>query len=237
MNNFDITPIKDENEKLYKKIVDKVMSLIYSGKLKYGDKLYREDEFIERLNVSRASLREALRVLEFMNIITVKPRKGITISNPKDKIDFPPLRYLLEFENINNFDLLNLRKAIELVSIEIIINNPNNDNKEKIKTIMEDYKKCKDNKILFELDAMLHNSIVEMSNNKLALKLFNTFYSLLHKQGINYSNLIYNDDNTSYEKKLHISIMNSIINDDLEDAIKYLKIHFSDIEKRIKNNK
>ena len=79
MENFHkvITPIK--SPKAYLVIVEKIVGLVASGQLKYGEHLYTEKDLMETLNVSRPTLREALRVLEFLGIVSVSPRKGIKI--------------------------------------------------------------------------------------------------------------------------------------------------------------
>jgi GntR family transcriptional regulator, transcriptional repressor for pyruvate dehydrogenase complex len=57
-------------------VVELIMSLIVEGKLQLGDQLPGERELVERLQVARASVREALRILEFQGVIEVQPGKG-----------------------------------------------------------------------------------------------------------------------------------------------------------------
>ena len=49
---IEITPVKGENEKLYKKVINTIMTLIDKGEIEYGDKLYNEEKRIKKLNVS-----------------------------------------------------------------------------------------------------------------------------------------------------------------------------------------
>lgn len=62
-------------------IVQELWSLIISGELKPGDKLPPERELVEKFNVSKVTLREALQTLEAYGHITRKrgPQGGSTI--------------------------------------------------------------------------------------------------------------------------------------------------------------
>ena len=60
-----------KKEKAYLRIVDTVMDLIAQGKVGYDDHFYTEQELLTMLGVSRPTLREALRVLEFLGVATV----------------------------------------------------------------------------------------------------------------------------------------------------------------------
>lgn len=120
---IEITPIKRENEKLYKKVINTVMSLIEKGELEYGDKLYNEEELIKKLNVSRSTLREALRVLEFMDVLTVAPKRGIVINDPQNRVDYPPLKFVLQFEKISKRETIGLRLGIESQAMLTAVDN------------------------------------------------------------------------------------------------------------------
>lgn len=62
--------------KLSQVAVERIGALIRSAGLKPGDRLPTEREFSERLNVSRTSVREALRTLEALGRIEVRPGQG-----------------------------------------------------------------------------------------------------------------------------------------------------------------
>ena len=113
MENFHkvITPIK--SPKAYLVIVEKIVGLVASGQLKYGEPVYTEKDLMETLNVSRPTLREALRVLEFLGIVSVSPRKGISVNSPDDSNYYLPLSYILMFDKTTNIEIFHLRRAIQ----------------------------------------------------------------------------------------------------------------------------
>ena len=76
MENF--TAIK--RRRLYQDIVGRIQELIREGILKPGDRLPSERELAERLQVSRSSLREAMRALELQGLLVSRPGAGTFVS-------------------------------------------------------------------------------------------------------------------------------------------------------------
>ncbi|GAA3837348.1 MULTISPECIES: FadR/GntR family transcriptional regulator [Amycolatopsis] len=62
------------NGRLFQRVVDYVQNAIASGELKPGDRLPSERELVEQFGIGRASVREALRVLENMDLVKSQPR-------------------------------------------------------------------------------------------------------------------------------------------------------------------
>ena len=64
----------NKTDKVSDRIIDQIRNVILSGQMKPGDKLASERELLAQFGVSKATLREALRVLEVMGLIEM--RKG-----------------------------------------------------------------------------------------------------------------------------------------------------------------
>lgn len=60
----------------YEQVMAQIEQRILDGRLGPGDRLPSEREFAQLLGVSRPSLREALRVLEALGIVDVRPGRG-----------------------------------------------------------------------------------------------------------------------------------------------------------------
>jgi len=56
----------------YERVVEQIRRVIYLGRFLPGDKLPPERELAQQLNVSRTTVREAIRILESENLIRVK---------------------------------------------------------------------------------------------------------------------------------------------------------------------
>ncbi len=62
------------NGRVFQRVVDHVRNAIAAGELKPGDRLPSERELVEKFGIGRASVREALRVLENMDLVRSAPR-------------------------------------------------------------------------------------------------------------------------------------------------------------------
>ena len=67
-------------------VVEQIIGLIESGALKPGDQLPSERELVEQLNVGRATIREALRILEAQGVISVRPGKGTLVTGDVSRV-------------------------------------------------------------------------------------------------------------------------------------------------------
>src|SRR5689334_12679313 len=62
--------------------VDYVSGIIRQGRLKPGDRLPTEMELTETLGVSRTCIREAMKCLEYLGLVRIRPRVGATVLDP-----------------------------------------------------------------------------------------------------------------------------------------------------------
>ena len=73
-------PIKKmENPRLYRQIADQLIRLIENNEFPPGSRLPAERDLAEKLQVSRASVREALIALEVIGLVDVKVGNGVIV--------------------------------------------------------------------------------------------------------------------------------------------------------------
>ena len=171
-------------EKAYLRIVGTIMDMIAEGKVQYGDRLYNEQELVEMLNISRPTLREALRVLEFLGIATVVPHKGISINKPSWEGGYLPLLYILSFEKTTNKELFELRQALQMEMVTIAAACRTREDILVLRNMIEQMEKQKmaEAEILSQLDDEFHQKILKISGNRLICKLMETIRPMIRKQ-------------------------------------------------------
>ncbi len=104
---MSLTPIA--SPRLYQKVADQITQLILNGEFQPGQKLPGERALIERLGVSRSSLREALISLEITGLVEIRDRAGIFVhEKPNSPVSDPVVTSLPE-----------LFAARELIEIEV----------------------------------------------------------------------------------------------------------------------
>ncbi|MFI9449512.1 GntR family transcriptional regulator [Amycolatopsis sp. WAC 01375] len=100
----------DEREQVWSATVDHLRTMIDSGRLPAGSRLPAERTLCEQLGISRGSLRQALRVLDSIGYVQVRPGSGTYV---REKIDEQPLRgWFSEHEQLVE-KLFDLRTTVE----------------------------------------------------------------------------------------------------------------------------
>jgi GntR family transcriptional regulator, transcriptional repressor for pyruvate dehydrogenase complex len=96
-------------------IADELRAMIVSGELSEGDSLGREPELVERFGVSRPSLREALRILEAENLITVVRgvHGGVIVHEPDERMTARTASLVLAARNVSLADVFEARALLE----------------------------------------------------------------------------------------------------------------------------
>jgi GntR family transcriptional repressor for pyruvate dehydrogenase complex len=84
---MDLKPIK--KRRLSEHATDELRKFITNNNLQEGSKLPSERELVEKLQISKGTLREALRMLEITGLVDVMPGKGIFVRNLTGDIVVP----------------------------------------------------------------------------------------------------------------------------------------------------
>jgi len=105
----------NKSEKVSDNIIAQIRDAILSGKLKPGDRLASEKELIEQFGVSKATMREALRVLEVIGLLEI--RKGIAGGAFVAEVDMRTTLHaivnFLHFRTVSIREITMLRYLIE----------------------------------------------------------------------------------------------------------------------------
>jgi GntR family transcriptional regulator, transcriptional repressor for pyruvate dehydrogenase complex len=108
-------------------IADELRAMIVSGRLSEGDSLGREAELVERFGVSRPSLREALRILEAENLITVVRgvHGGVIAHEPDERMTARTASLVLRARNVSLGDVFEARSLLEPLAARTIASHRN----------------------------------------------------------------------------------------------------------------
>jgi GntR family transcriptional repressor for pyruvate dehydrogenase complex len=104
-----------EPVRAYQRIVEQIESALLSGELSPGETLPSERELMRQFGVSRATVREALRVLESRGLVRSRPGSpnGAEVLSFQTKMLRTPLSQLARVEHVSLTDLLQFRMILE----------------------------------------------------------------------------------------------------------------------------
>ena len=171
------TPIK--STKVYEQVIDQIKDMIDKGTLKKGDKLPSERDLVGQLEVSRASIREALRALEVIGLIECRQGQGNYIKASFQDNLFEPLSIMFMLEGRNQEDIWELRKIMEVEASGLAAKRISEEQLKELKEIVESFVNCEDEDINAEIDKKFHYKIAECSGNVLIFNILSTVSNLV----------------------------------------------------------
>ncbi len=94
-------------------VARRILDLVMAGVLKKGDQLPPERELAASLNVSRPSVREAIRGLAILGVVVTRQGGGAYISELDAEALLGPIQFYLSLEKMNVAELYEARSLIE----------------------------------------------------------------------------------------------------------------------------
>lgn len=172
-----LNPIK--STKIYEKVIDEIKDLVKKGNLKKGDKLPSERDLSKQLQVSRTSVREALRILEMFGFIEVRHGEGNFINDNLENSFLEPLSVIFLLLGSKSEEVLELRKIIEPETAALAAKNITNEQLKELREIEFELSNTEDSEIRISLDKKFHYKISEASQNLLISTMMFSISSLI----------------------------------------------------------
>jgi DNA-binding FadR family transcriptional regulator len=94
-------------------VVRRILDMVKAGVLKPGDALPPERDLAVSLNVSRPSVREAMRGLTVLGVVRTRQGGGAFISDLSPNTLLGPIQFYLQLEQTNVSELYEVRSLIE----------------------------------------------------------------------------------------------------------------------------
>lgn len=171
------SPIK--STKVYEQVIEQIRSMIDEGTLKKGDKLPSERNLVQQLQVSRASIREALRALEVIGLIECKQGEGSYIKASFQDNLFEPLSIMFMLEGSNKDEIWELRKIMEVEASGLASKRITDEQLRELKALTQEFINCEDEDINAEIDKRFHYKIAECSGNVLIFDILKAVSTLV----------------------------------------------------------
>ena len=223
------TPVK--NSKVYDQVVEQIKKMIIEGTLKKGDKLPTERDLSEKLNVSRASVREAIRALEVIGILESRQGAGNYIRENFENSLFEPLSMMFILQESSPHEILEIRKVLELETAALASKKINEEELQFLSSIVDEMRNCIDENKNLSLDKSFHYTIAKASRNLLIIN-FLEVTSQLMDNFIKDSrlNILSKESNRAKLMKQHQYVYDALKERNELKAYEAMKEHFRLIE-------
>jgi GntR family transcriptional repressor for pyruvate dehydrogenase complex len=179
-----IAPLERE-QRLYERVVGKVLELISSGAWKPGYRLPPERELSEAFGVSRTVVREAVKALEARGILESTTGSGVTVRRADFNMVSQSLETYMQLANRDDFEIrLNeVRRVLEVEMVALAASRITPEQRTQLRGICRQMREEKNTaKQMAELDFRLHVTLAESTQNDLFKVLLAPLISQLREQ-------------------------------------------------------
>lgn len=168
-----------KTEKVSDRIIDQIRDAVLSGRLKPGDRLASEKDLIVQFGVSKATMREALRVLEAMGLVEI--RKGLGggafITEVGMKTTVHSIINFLHFKSVSIREITMLRFMLEPAVAYMAANAMEPEDLAKLRSMIEGDAARAETELAREIS--FHRYLVRMSRNPILILIMDFIDSIL----------------------------------------------------------
>ncbi len=173
-----IEPIK--STRIYEAIVRQVKAMIAEGRLKSGDRLPPERDLAEKFVVSRTSVREALRALESLGLIEIRPGEGTFVREVSVETLIEPLALAMLSQREAIGELFEARRLLEPSIAAFAARRATPNDIEEMTRILEDQAtEIAAGRTGLAQDAEFHSAIAAAAHNRAISRLVHGIMDLL----------------------------------------------------------
>jgi DNA-binding FadR family transcriptional regulator len=168
----DSEPPRQPPQKFAEAVAGKIGQDIAHRGWPVGERLGSEPELMERYGVSRAVLREAVRILEREDVALTRrgPNGGVFVKAPNSSTAVKSMSHYLDFAGVSPLDLYEARRALELRCVELAVSRLDEPGIERLRAHLEqEHEVCETD--ITDLSHQFHRLLAELTGNH-ALLLF-----------------------------------------------------------------
>jgi GntR family transcriptional repressor for pyruvate dehydrogenase complex len=173
----DTEHILSNKEDVTHMLILRFQQLLSDGVLFPGTKLPSERELAANFGVARSSLRQALKVLEIMGVITQKVGDGSYLNKDASSVLAVPMEFLFLLDDMSLQELTEMRLMIEPALAAKAAERANTQHIALLRQSITDLEHSKRDRVrLVASDLLFHRVIFQASGNRLVGRLFDTIH-------------------------------------------------------------
>ena len=197
-------------EKSYEKVIEYVKHGIGSGEIQAGEKLLPERELAQKLEISRNSAREGLRILENMGVLESQQGAG---------------NYILKKIDVDK--ITEFRSTLEWGAIETGVKQATEEQRQKMMSYLDNLERAETEEERVRWDKAIHYLLIEASGNFCML----ANYKALNKIMDEYipkmrGKIIEGMHSEQFLSRAHRTLAEGFAEGNIEKAREGLKLHF-----------
>jgi GntR family transcriptional regulator, transcriptional repressor for pyruvate dehydrogenase complex len=220
--NNGFRPIKKVDMTL--EVAERIKEMLQAGILKPGSKLPTERELVELLQISRPSLREALKALCFMGLIRSRRGTGTYISNSAVDILSRPLEFLPLLQSLPMTELFEARRLVEVKVAGLAAKRATEDDIAGMRSALDACGRYLDKPSKFVIhEIQFHKAVYSAAGNSVLCKAMDILYQILNEFRVQSVAAV---KNLREMLEYHERIYEAIVDRNPEEAVRAMEKHF-----------
>jgi len=216
--------------KMRDQVSEQIKQYIIDGKLMPGDRLPTEHQLAETFGISRLSVREATKTLEFLGIVESKTGVGLTVGRINMERMTKHLGFHSGLLDADPQQLIDSRVIIETGVLPHVVRRMAEDPSivKNLQSLVDQFRTAKDLKTCIQIDIQFHRTLIEASGlqplvafNELLVVFFRRFFDAVKKV----------DVKVGIEH--HQRLVDLLAAGRIEDATSELREHIEDNKRRL----
>ena len=188
------------------RLISTIKELIISGEILPGGKFPPERELAKQFKVNRASLRQVMKVLEIMGVLTQRVGDGTYLSTSAETILQEPLEFLVLIDDISHTELLETRMIVEPeLAARAAIRATSEDLASMRKSII-DLERSHTSQERLDADMAFHESIFSASGNRICHLLFRVIHRTVLMSMAQFVDRVQMERPLEFHKKIYSAI-------------------------------
>jgi DNA-binding FadR family transcriptional regulator len=226
--------------KVFQAVVDQIQEAIFDGRLKTGQILPAERELKTMFNISRGTLREALRVLEQKGLIEI--RLGVGGGSVVKAVDTEQitesLGLLIRSQKVSLSHLAEFRKDVEGIVAAHAAARHTPEDIQTLKKLLAEALKCVDRgknhrDAFIEIDKQIHMTLAQITGNPIYIFVLHSIHDNIHRYYDRFLSMEQRELKENYQDLF--DIIQAIENGDVEQARQVAQNHVNRFNRYMEN--
>jgi GntR family transcriptional repressor for pyruvate dehydrogenase complex len=192
--------------KVFQDVVAQIQEAILDGRLKTGDTLPSERQLKDMFNISRGTLREALRVLEQKGLIEIKlgVGGGSVVKDVNEDQVSESLALLIRSQKVSLNHLAEFREDVEGIIAAHAAKRCTEADISQLRELLKKARKCLDQgtsqrDAFIEIDKQIHMTLAAVSQNPIYISVLHSVHENIHRYYEKYLSMAERELNENYQ--------------------------------------
>ena len=217
-------PVVSGDDRVTAKIISRIKQMIADGAITPGMKFPPERELAKEFGVNRASVRQVLKVLEMMGVLTQRVGDGTYLSTSAETILNEPLEFLVLLDDLSHHELFETRLIVEPELTARAAERATAEDLNALRAAIAAMLNSKSNAERLSADIAFHDAIFRASGNRICHLLFKQIHRTVLTSMSQLSSRVSLERPLSFHQRIFAAIKSR----DGENARKAMREHILD---------